>query len=235
MAYRKTAKQQYATLKISVKGLAKVKTKRWGEVRYPKGTKPVVAEIKIAGSEPTVIKEGLGYKKPSDIEAINEAFEKNVKNELAQDQKADVELKFPSDRKDPVRFSVVGEQPLKPKIINYPGGWGPPEGLVEDIRKELQNPKRKTASDVEVAAYLSSASLAGPLSEEWTRIYLYVTRGYLKSKGWKKFDGSMKFLDESKTLREDEQRELKRLRDRIFERQQKDLVERRKQAKKIAK
>ena len=232
MAYRKTAKQQYARHKLS--SLAKIKTKRWGEVHYPKGTKPVVAEVKIAGSEPTVIKEGLGYKKPSDIEAIKKAFEKKVKNELAQDQKADVELKFPNDRKAPVRFSVVGEQPLKPRIINYPGGWGPPEGIVEDIRKELQNPKRKTASDVEVVAYLSSASLAGPPSEEWVRIYMYMTRNYLKSKGWK-FDGSTKFLDEYKTLREDDKRELKQLRDWIFERQQKDLAERRKQAKKIVK
>ena len=233
MAYKKSVKQQYARHKLS--SLAKIKTKRWGEVFYPKGTKPVVAEVKIAGSEPTVIKEGLGYKKPSDIEAIKKAFEKKVKNELAQDQKADVELKFPSDRKAPVKFSVVGEQPLKPRIINYPGGWGPPEGIVEDIRKELQNPKRKTASDIEVVAYLSSASLAGPLSEEWTRIYLYVTRNYLKSKGWKKFDGSTKFLDESKTLRESDKPELKRLREWIFERQQKDLAERRKQVKKIAK
>jgi len=210
-----------------------LKTKKWGTVSYPKGTKPVVAEVKVAGSESTVIKEGIGYKKPSDIEAIKEAFEKKVKNEFAQDQKANVELKFPNDRKAPVKFSVVGKQPLKPRIINYPGGWVPPEGIVEDIRKEVQNPKRKTASDVEVIAYLSSASLAGPPSEEWIRIYLYMTRNYLKSKGWKKFDGSMKFLDEYKTLREDDKRELKRLREWIFEQQKKDLAERRKTAKKL--
>jgi len=75
--------------------------------------------------------------------------------------------------------------------------------------------------------------LAQPISEEWVRIYMHVTRNYLKSKGWKKFDGGMKFLDEYKTLREDDKRELKRLREWIFERQQKDLAERQKQAKKL--
>ena len=121
MVYRKKPRQQYdARHKPSVKGLVKIKTRRWGEVCYPKGTKPVVAEVNVAGSEPTVIKEGLGYKKPSDIEAIKEALEIKAKRELAQDQKAEVELKFPKELKAPVKFSVVGEQPLKPRIINYP-------------------------------------------------------------------------------------------------------------------
>ena len=234
MVYRKTAKQQYARHKPSLKvGFAKVKTRRWGEVLYPKGTKPVVAEIRVAGSEPVVFKEGLGYKNPSDLETIKKALEIKAKGELAQDQKADVELKFPNERKSPVKFSVAGGQPLKPRIINYPGGWEPFEGIAEDIRKELQNPKRETASDVEVVSYLSSASLVGPLSEEGMRIYFYVLRNYLKSKGWKKFEGSMNFLDEYKTLREDDQRELKRLRDWIFKEQKKDLVERQRQAKKL--
>lgn len=47
MVYRKNVKQQYDRHKPSVKGLAKIKTKRWGEVLYPKGTKPIVAEVKV--------------------------------------------------------------------------------------------------------------------------------------------------------------------------------------------
>ena len=233
MTYKKTSKQQYAGHKPKA-SLAKIKTKHWGVVLYPKGTKPVVAEVKVGSSE-TIIKEGLGYKKPSDIDAIRKALEIKAKRELAQDQKAEVEIKFPQDHKAPVKFSVHGEQPLKPRIINYPSGWVPPEGILEDVRRELQNPKRKTASDVEVMAYLSSASLAMPLSEQWTRIFMYVTRNYFRSKGWKKFDGGMKFLEDAKTLREDDKRELEHLRNWVFEHQQKDLAERRKQVKKATK
>jgi hypothetical protein len=237
LTYKKSVGwQQYAghkpRHKPSLKGLVRIKTRYWGEVLYPKGTKPVVAEIKVGGSEPAVFKEGLGYKTPSDLEAIRKGLEIKAKGELAQDQKADIELKFPNTHRAPIKFSVVGEQPLRPRIINYPGGWGPPEGIVEDIKKELQNPKRKTASDVEVVAYLSSASLAFPLSEEWIRIYLYLARNYFKAKGWKKFDGSMSFLNEYKSLREDDKRELQRLKDWIFEQQKKDLAERQRQVRK---
>ena len=224
---------------VGTVNVATVNTRKWGEVLYPKGSKPIVAEVKVFGdlgpnvrSESSVIKEGLGYRKDSDLDLIRKALEVKVKNDLAKNQKADVMLNFPAGSRKPVKFSVIGEQPLRPRIIYYPP-WEPPEGILNDIRKELQNPNRKTASDAEVAAYLSSASLANPPSEQWTRIYMYVTRNYLKSKGWKKFKGGMEFLDDYKTLRSDDERELKRLREWIFEEQRKDLAERQKQEKKI--
>ena len=230
MPYQKQTKKQYQPPRPP---LSSVKTRKWGEVRYPKGSRPIVAEVKVGGSEPTIIKEGLGYMKDGDLGLIRKALEIKAKRELAKDQKAEVELKFPTDSKKPVKFSVVGEQPLRPRIIYYPP-WEPPEGILEDIRKELQNKNRKTASDAEVVAYLSSASLANPPSEQWTRIYMYVTRNYLKSKGWKKFEGGMEFLNEYKTLRPEDERELKRLREWIFEEQRKDLAERERAAKKLA-
>jgi len=229
MAYQKQARKQYQPHHPP---LSRVNTKKWGEIRYPKGSRPVVAEVKVEGSEPTIIKEGLGYRKDSDLDLIRKALEIKAKRELAKDQKAEVELKFPKDSKRPVKFSVIGEQPLRPRIIYYPP-WEPPEGILEDIRKELQNPNRKTASNAEVVAYLSSASLANPPSEQWTRIYMYVARSYLKSKGWKKFSSGMEFLDEYKTLRPEDKRELKRLKEWIFEEQRKDLAERERAAKKL--
>ena len=120
-------------------------------------------------------------------------------------------------------------QPLRPRVIHYPG-WPPPEAVLGDARIELDRPNRKTASDVEAMAYLSSASLSAPLSDQWCRIYFYLTRKYLRGKGWKNFD-AVKFLDEHKTLREDDERELRRLKNWIYEQQMRDLAERRRTEK----
>jgi len=236
MSYQKQTRKQYQPHRPP---LSRLSTRKWGEILFPKGSRPIVAEVKVTGdlgsnvrSESSVIKEGLGYRKDSDLDLIREALEAKVKHDLAKDQKADVELSFPAGSKKPVKFSVIGEQPLRPRIIYFPP-WEPPEGILNDIRKELRNPNRKTASDAEVVAYLSSASLANPPSDQWTRIYMWATRNYLKSKGWKKFKGGMGFLDEYKTLRPEDERELKRLREWVFEEQQKDLAERGRVAKKL--
>lgn len=127
------------------------------------------------------------------------------------------------------RRGEESREPLKPRIIHYPG-CPPPEAVLGDARKELDKPNRKTASDVEAMAYLSSASLSAPLSEEGGRIYFYLARKYLRGKGWKSFE-AMKFLDEHKTLREGDERELRRLKSWIYERQMKDLAERRRAEK----
>jgi len=232
MSYRKQSEKQYQARRPP---LTIVNTRKWGEVRFPKGSRPIVAKVKVSGqNEPTVIKEGLGYKKALDIDNIRAALELKIKHDLAKDQKAEVELAFPTADKKPVKFSVPGEQPLRPRIIYHQGGGEPPEGILNDIRKEFENPNRKTASDTEVAAYLSTASLVAPLSEEWIRIYMYVTRNYMKSKGLK-IDGAMAFLNEYKTLRPDDEREMKRLKEWIFDTQKKDLAEKEKQAKRLAK
>ena len=189
-----------------------------------------VAKITVAGSEPTIIDLGRVKQSP---ESIVKALERKAKNELTLEQTAKIELQVPRRKKK--TFTVTGVQPLRKRIINYPGSWAPPEQVAEDIRKELQNPKRKTASDAEVVAYLSSASACFPFDEQWVRIYMYVTRNYLESKGWKNFKGSMKFLDAYKTLREDDKRELDHLRSWIYETQNKDLAERQKKLAREAK
>jgi len=235
MAYRKRSQPQYArrVKRQSKVRLATIRTRRWGEVEYPKGTNPVVVEIKINGAS-QVWKSGLGYKKDAKIPAVKEALKEKAKHELTQDQKAEVAIHFIKGRKGPVKFSVVGEQPLKPRIIHHPS-WPPPEAVLEDVRKELAKPNRKTASDMEAMAYLNTASGAAPFNDQACRIYFYLFRKYLKSKGWKKFKGDMAFLDQHKTLSEYDERELRKLKDWIFKEQQKDMTERLKRAKQIAK
>ena len=113
---------------------------------------------------------------------------------------------------------------LKPLVISHPG-WTPPAHVVEAIKDEIaKTPDRKTASDLEAMAYLNTLSSAVPLSEQWARIYFYVSRKYLLSKGQKNFKGSMEFLDECKTLGPDDMRELNHLKDSIFKAQMKDIA-----------
>ncbi|MEM2922480.1 MAG: hypothetical protein QXF26_09225 [Candidatus Bathyarchaeia archaeon] len=208
-------------------------TRKWGKISYPKGTSPVVVEVIADGYSSQI--GSLGYRKESDLKKIEEALERKAKAELRKDQKADITIHFPKQRKKPVNLSVVGEQPITPPVIHYPS-WQPPEDLIKDVKDEMaKNPNRKTASDLEAMAYLNTASLAAPLSEEWGRIYFYLTREYLESRGWKKFEGSMKFLDEYKSLSIHDQREMKSLKDWIFKQQQKILAERRKHAEKLEK
>jgi len=210
-----------------------MKTRKWGKISFPKGTSPVVVEVKADGYSSQI--EGLGYRNDRDIDIIKKELERKAGGELEKHQKAEITINFPKAKKKPVKFSVVGEQPTTPPVIHHPS-WPPPEEVVRDIKEEMRkNPNRKTASDLEAMAYFQTASLAAPLSDEGCRIYFHLTRKYLKSKGWKKFEGSMKFLDQHKTLSEHDERGLKRLKNWIFAQQQKELAERRKTARKNAK
>jgi len=235
LTYRRKPKREYSRRKkgISRSGVAvsTLKTRKWGEIYYPEGTKPLVVEVKSDGHSSQI--EGLGYEKPLDIETIKKTLEEKAKRELEKHQKAEITLNFPKTRRKPVKFSVVGEQSITPPVIHHPS-WPPAEHLVKEIKEELRKtPRRKTASDLEAMTYISTASGAAPLNEQWYRIYCHLTRNYLKSKGWKKFDGSMKFLDDHKTLSRYDQRELSSLKQWIFKQQQKVLKERRKQATKL--
>ena len=68
-------------------------------------------------------------------------------------------------------------------IIVMPGGWGDSlpewikgqitlERLVENMK--TTEGKEPTGTDAEATAYLYTASLTAPLSEQWARIYMYV-------------------------------------------------------------
>jgi len=190
-----------------------------------------VVEIQVNGNEPVILKDGLGYKKDADLEAIKKQLEANAKKDLDVSQKAEITVNLPHTKRKPLKLTVQGTQPLEPKIIYHPG-WPPPEPVKEDIKKEWkQNPNRKTASDLEAMAYLSTASLAAPLSEQWTRIYMHVARKYFASKGHKITKGSaLGFLKEY-TLRPEDERELIHLKGWIFKQQQTELAQRRKLAK----
>ena len=101
---------------------------------------------------------------------------------------------------------------FKPPVISHPG-WTPPNHLIEEIKAELARTQdRRTASDLEAMAYLNTASSAAPLSEQWARIYFYVSRRYVLAK-FKKIPEGMEFLDECRSLEPDDMRELKGLKD----------------------
>ena len=230
MTYRKQTVSQYSRKKPSV---ATLKTRKWGKISYPKGTKPVVVEVKTNSSTSQI--EGLGYKKESDVEVLKRALEKKGKAELEKHQKAEYTINFPKTKMKPVKFSVAGEQPVTPPVIHHPA-WPPQENLVQEIKEEMRKkPNRKTASDLEAFVYMQSASGAGPFDESGYRVTFYLFRKYLVSKGWKKFEGNMAFLNEHKTLSTYDQRSLNRLKEQIFRDQQKVLKEREKQAKTLGK
>lgn len=82
-------------------------------------------------------------------------------------------------------------------------------------------------------AYISTASLAAPLSEQWGRILMHLSRKYFASKGQKITKGSaLAFLNQREyALRREDEVELRRLKDWIFKQQQTELAQRRKLAK----
>jgi len=99
----------------------------------------------------------------------------------------------------------------------------PPDNLVKDVKAEVdKHPERRTASDLEAMTYLNTAASAAPLSDQWTRIYMYVCREYMVAKFGKVPEGT-EFLNEYKTLRPDDVRELDHLKDWIFRAQQREL------------
>jgi hypothetical protein len=68
-------------------------------------------------------------------------------------------------------------------IIVYPGGWGDtlPDWIRTQITLErlIENMKeaygeQPTGTDAEATAYLYTASLTAPMSDDWTKIYLHV-------------------------------------------------------------
>ena len=242
MPYRRTATKQYSQRRRRTR-LETWRSRKWGEVKYPRGTQPVVVETKIESlvqgqpaTRTIVIKEGLGVKKPEEVKAIMKALEIKAASELPADAKAEFSIYLPKTRRKPIKFVAVGRQPIEPRLVLPPGGFDVPEYLREDIKEEWRkHPKRKTATDLEAMAYLMSASALGPFDKEHHRIYLYLARKYLKKKGWKKFAGGMAFLNEYKSLTDYEKHLLQKLKDRIWKLQQKDLKERQKRAKKLLK
>ena len=124
-------------------------------------------------------------------------------------------------------------------ILVFPGGWGDtlPEWLkgaitMERLMTNVESLKtgRMTGTDVEACAYLMTVSLTQPMDSDWSEIYLYVA-GKVYS-GWKKTEMPEDILVES--LRDDQLRDLNRLKEWIYQqrnkiRLEKDRAERRQQ------
>lgn len=124
-------------------------------------------------------------------------------------------------------------------ILVFPGGWGDtlPEWLKETITLErlVMNMKalkgeEMTGTDAEACAYLYTASLTAPMDSDWTQIYLYIA-GKVYSQ-WEKTEMPEDIRVES--LRDDQLRDLNRLKEWIYRqrariRLERDRVERRQQ------
>ena len=129
-------------------------------------------------------------------------------------------------------------------IIVMPGGWGDdlPEWLRTRVTLErlgenivaLREGRELTATDAEAACYLFTASLTAPMDHDWTQIYLYVAGGEVK--GEKKLE--MPEDTKVDTLTESQWRDLKELKDWIYQQRVKHRKEKargeRRQAKEEA-
>jgi len=120
---------------------------------------------------------------------------------------------------------------LTDPIIVFPGGWGDtlPEWLKTAITLERMVGNMKalkgeepTGTDAEACAYLMTVSLTQPMDSDWTQIYLY-TAGKVYS-SWKKTEMPEDIRVES--LRDDQVRDLNRLKKWIYQQRTKISLER---------
>ncbi len=116
-------------------------------------------------------------------------------------------------------------------ILVFPGGWGDtlPEWLKETITLErlvmnmgALKGEEMTGTDAEACAYLYTASLTAPMDSDWTQIYLYIA-GKVYSR-WKKTEMPEDIRVES--LRDDQLRDLNRLKEWIYQQRTKIRLER---------
>jgi len=129
-------------------------------------------------------------------------------------------------------------------IIVFPGGWGDdlPEWLKDAITLErlAMNVKalkgeKMTGTDAEACAYLMTVSLTQPIDHDWTQIYLYIASKVCAT--WKKTEVPEDIRVE--TLRDNQLRDLNRLKDWIYQqrtriRLERDNSERRQKREKAA-
>ena len=126
-------------------------------------------------------------------------------------------------------------------IIVMPGGWGDdlPEWLRTRVTFErlgenivaLREGRELTATDAEAACYLFTASLTAPMDHDWTQIYLYVAGGEMK--GEKKLE--MPEDIKVDTLTESQWRDLKHLKDWIYQQRVKHRKEKQRGERRQAK
>jgi hypothetical protein len=116
-------------------------------------------------------------------------------------------------------------------ILVFPGGWGDtlPGWLKEAITTErlMENMKalrggELTGTDAEACAYLMTVSLTQPMDHDWTEIYLYVaTKVYAR---WR--ESEIPDDNRVESLRDEQLKELSRLKDWIYRQRIKMRLER---------
>ena len=122
-------------------------------------------------------------------------------------------------------------------IFVFPGGWGDtlPEWLKNAITLERLEMNMKalkgeemTGTDAEACAYLYTASLTAPMDSDWTQIYLYIATQVYRRQG----KGNMPTDIAVDKLNDEQMRDLRRLKDWLYQRrtkirQERDRAERR--------
>ncbi len=116
-------------------------------------------------------------------------------------------------------------------ILVMPGGWGDtlPDWLKQAITLErlIENMKalkgeEMTGTDAEACAYLYTASLEAPMDHDWTQIYLYIAgKTYQRHK-----QGELPEDIRVESLRDDQVRDLDRLKDWIYRQRTRIRLER---------
>ena len=116
---------------------------------------------------------------------------------------------------------------LTDPIIVFPGGWGDtlPEWLKNAVTLErlVMNMKalkgeELTGTDAEACAYLMTASLAQPIDSDWTEIYLYIANQVYSRHRSKESGAQIPKDIQVKSISDHQMRELRRLKDWLYER-----------------
>jgi len=111
-------------------------------------------------------------------------------------------------------------------ILVFPGGWGDslPEWIKPAITMErlMENMKalkgeEMTGTDAEACAYLYTVSLTQPMDHDWTQIYLYIA-GKVYGK-WRTKESGVTMPEDIRvdSLRDDQVRDLNRLKAWIYQ------------------
>jgi len=133
-------------------------------------------------------------------------------------------------------------------IIVMPGGWGDtlPDWLKQAITLErlIENMKalkgeEMTGTDAEACAYLYTAGLEAPMDSDWTQIYLYIAGKVYEKHRTKESGVTMPEDIRVESLRDDQLRDLNRLKEWIYRRRimirlERDRAERRQQKEEAA-
>ena len=120
-------------------------------------------------------------------------------------------------------------------ILVFPGGWGDtlPDWLKTAITLErlIENMKalkgeQMTGTDAEACAYLMTVSLTQPIDSDWTQIYLYIAGKVYEKHRTKESGTTMPEDIRVEELRNDQMRDLCRLKAWLYERRIKIRLER---------